>query len=82
MGLLLGYFLFVPLFLRLVDAIGNKWIIAALVLLPLILLIYIQVPLVQLTPFLLVSAMGYVAGALANKALWKFAPGVMAKLGA
>ena len=81
MGLLVGYFLFIPLILALLGTSGRTWWAIGLILPILGLSIYIGVRSSQLVPLIVIAAVGFLVGTLANKALWKFVPGVMAKIG-
>ncbi len=80
MGLLLGYLLFVPLFLRLFGSTSKNWWIAVLTLPIFVFLIYTEIRLTQLGPLVLSGAVGFLVGTLGKKAFWKLVPGVMARI--
>ena len=81
MGLLLGYFLFVPLFLGLFGTKGKNWWTAVLTLPIFVWAIYMDVRLTQLAPLVFISIGGFFIGVIGNRVLWKLVPGVMAKVG-
>ncbi len=80
MGLLVGYFLFIPLVLTLFGTNGRNWWMIGLILTILGLSIYIGVRLSQLVPLIAIATVGFLVGTIANKGLWKIAPGIMAKI--
>lgn len=80
MGLLLGYFLFVPIFLALFGAKGKNWWIAVLTLPIFTWTIYMDIRLMQLMPLVLSAVAGFLLGTIAHKTLQKLAPAFMAKI--
>lgn len=79
-GLLLGYFFFIPSILISFGSGGKKWWIILLILPILIWAIYAGIRLMQLAPIVLSAAAGIILGVLVNKALTRLAPSFMRKI--
>src|SRR3989344_2586456 len=76
-GLLLGYFIFVPFLLTIFGARGKNWWVVASTTPLFMWAIYMDIRLMQLVPLIVASVTGLILGILAHKVLRGLAPSLM-----